>query len=278
MVEHNTHASNENSQRNHNPRRIQPLGNLLLSDDSQAGFYRQWSLGNLARLSDELLLKVFSEMEAEDLYRAQGISRYFFSWCAALDGLWKAALLTRQKRLTGWTGTWRSTYLGRLRLETDVIKLPTVYSDVLFQPILAAGYTVSSTVAVNRSSFLDTIERVRGDETMWLDRDRPVILTGMTEAWGALEWTLESLSERFRDIEFRAESTLVTLQEYKAYHDRCQTEESPLYLFDADFVEKTAIVEEGKGLGADYTAPAIFGTDLFACLGIKRPDFRWLVC
>lgn len=275
-------TQHKNPTSHHNPRRIQPLGNLLLSNNPiKTSKYRINSLGNLSILSDEIILKIFSELEPDALYLAQGVSRYFFSWCAALDGLWKSAYLSQESKLRNWNGTWRSTFLKRPSLETDLIQLHEVYSDVLFQPILAATYDISLALGIEKRSnpFRPTIQRIFADSNppILLQRDLPQIITGLMETWSARNWTLDSLATRFPKLDFRAESSLVTLPDYKLYHDRCQTEESPLYLFDSDFVEKT-MGFDGQSLGTEYCVPEIFGSDLFGCLGSdQRPDFRWLI-
>jgi hypothetical protein len=57
-------------------------------------------------------------------------------------------------------------------------------------------------------------------------------------------------------------------------------DESPLYLFDRSFVEKmylTISTSSNPNAQADYSLPTCFGEDLFALLGPKRPDSRWLI-
>lgn len=89
-------------------------------------------------------------------------------------------------------------------------------------------------------------------------------------------WTLPQLAERFPDIALRAEATLTTLPDYSRYHDDCPQDESPLYLFESEFVKKTT-GRNGPDLGADYQVPACFSEDLFEVMGSERPDYRWLV-
>ena len=52
------------------------------------------------------------------------------------------------------------------------------------------------------------------------------------------------------------------------------TDESPLYLFDRDFVEKMELTVGELG---QYWTPRCFGDDLFDLLGRYRPDSRWLI-
>jgi len=48
------------------------------------------------------------------------------------------------------------------------------------------------------------------------------------------------------------------------------SDESPLYLFDKHFAEKTS-------MGEEYTIPPLFAEDFFSVLGKDRPDRKWLI-
>ena len=54
-----------------------------------------------------------------------------------------------------------------------------------------------------------------------------------------------------------------------------QSDESPLYIFDRAFAEKTHITTSGPD--AAYWSPAAFGPDLFDAPGDQRPDSRWMI-
>ncbi|WAQ89319.1 hypothetical protein PtA15_11A6 [Puccinia triticina] len=278
-----------------NPRSLKPLGNLVLSPQD-AYSARATSLGKLSILSDELLLLIFSELTPPDLHHCQAVSRYFFAWCAGLDALWKPGFISKnQERLCGWKGSWRSTYILKFfkspknqdvdhsHLPTDLIQTPNVFSDVLFQPILCVSHSINSIIRRRTGprkphSNIDKIT-IEEPSTFQLP-NKPTILKGLIEEWPAYSrssshcWTLESLTKRYPNLEFRAESTLTTLADYREYHDNCLLDESPIYLFDSQFVEKSSIK---RGLGEDFFVPRIFEQDLFSCLGDQRPDYRWLI-
>lgn len=295
-------ASNRNPT---NPRSIKPLGNLVLAHDS-SNLGRFTSLGKLSTLPDELLLNIFSELSPSDLHRSQGVSKHFFAWCAALDGLWKPGLITKNDhRLSDWKGSWRSTYIHKFifsnanlkssdrpnpeSLPTDSIQTENVYSDVLFQPILCVNHSIQSIInrLTTRSKKVHTnIERInfRGPSYHSKQLDKPKIFKGLIDEWPAYQrssdyvWTLDSLQARYPNIEFTAESTHTTLADYRQYHDDCWLDESPVYLFDSQFVEKSCNTSpENRGLGDDFSVPEIFQQDLFSCLGAQRPDYRWLI-
>lgn len=275
-----------------NPLGIRPLGNLLLSSTPSC---RGTGLGSLAALPDELLLLLFSEVPLEDLHRLQGVSRTFFAWCAGLDSLWKAGFIERAHGRLGdtWAGSWRETYLrvfllnGRQSPTSDTdpgtgrlcVRCEGVFSDVLFQPIMCAQFAFDS--LVRSPTFRPNISCVSVHSITSLPM-QPLILTDAMSNWDAYSsmassrWSLDSLAARFPDVLFRAEATLTTLSDYSRYQASCFSDESPLYLFDSDFVEKTEGCE-APGMGRGFEVPKVFSEDLFSVLGDKRPDFRWLV-
>lgn len=73
----------------------------------------------------------------------------------------------------------------------------------------------------------------------------------------------------YGDIKFQAESVNWRLRDYVAYMNN-QSDESPLYLFDKSFVEKTDM-ESG------FSVPEWAGKDYFELLGEQRPDRRWMI-
>lgn len=201
-----------------------------------------------------------------------------------------------QGLLLRWWGSWRASYVKSFirpsvaaspepslehPLHSSSISTTTLHSDVLFQPALCASFDACT--IFRASSFIPTIPRLAGKGLTPSDLPaEPVILTGLMDSWGAMSpspsrrWTLEHLARRFPTQRFRAEATLTTLPDYTIYHDNCPQDESPLYLFESEFVRKT----EGLGepsLGKDYEVPECFSEDLFSVMGDERPDYRWLV-
>jgi hypothetical protein len=162
------------------------------------------------------------------------------------------------------------------------ISTPLMHSDVLFQPALCAAFNPRTLFCI--SSFVPSISRLDGRDLSPPDLpNEPVILTGLADNWPALSadpsrrWTLPDLTKRFPSQQFRAEATLTTLGDYTTYHDRCEQDESPLYLFESEFVRKTE-GENGKpSFGDDYEVPKCFSEDLFSVMNEERPDYRWLV-
>jgi hypothetical protein len=79
--------------------------------------------------------------------------------------------------------------------------------------------------------------------------------------------------QKYGDIKFRAEAVDWPLKTYVDYMND-NWDESPLYLFDRSFVEK---MDLSVGRNGHYWPPESFGEDLFAVLGDRRPDSRWLI-
>lgn len=265
----------------------QPLGNLLARQNAHNA--RDAGLGRLAALPDEILVGIVGELEAMDLLRMQAVSHALYAF-SRIEGHWKHLYIRRSAgKLERWQGTWRTTYLHEFcnssrrfagTLPTDDCHIADIYSDVLFLPYMAARYD-PNTIA-SSSKFANNVRRVDGSALSIDDLgDEPLILTGLMDDWSALNgpdpWSLPALAKRFPHVQYRAEAVLTKLSDYISYHDNCIQDESPLYIFDADFVEKTATPTPGRSLQDDFQVPSLFEDDLFSLLGERRPNFRWLV-
>lgn len=105
----------------------------------------------------------------------------------------------------------------------------------------------------------------------------PFILTSPVKEWPIYgKWTPESLLDKFPEVQFRAEAVDWPMQTYMQYISN-SSDESPLYLFDRAFVEKTGISVGRSIPDAAYWPPVCFGEDLFDVLGDHRPDCRWMI-
>lgn len=269
----------------------QPLGNLLFHIDAHDS--RDSGLGHsFSQLPDELVSAVFSELEPHDWLRAQATSRAFFAW-SRIESHWKLAYVKRSRGgLQDWRGSWRSSYVYTFiaphsyrhhsRLPSDSIDVSgSIYSDVLSLPYLAAKYDAN--VLVKAQSFANNIPRKDGRGLTAGDLgDTPMILTHLIDDWKAASgetasWSLPSIAARYPSIKFRAEAVLTTMDEYISYHNASDADESPLYVFDPDFVDKTRNGDDRGGLEDDFNVPHLFADDLFKLLGKQRPNYRWLI-
>jgi hypothetical protein len=168
-----------------------------------------------------------------------------------------------------------------LSLETGQISLipcDYVFSDVLFRPFLCAN--TSLTPYVTNIPSRNSIARL--DDLSPTDfashwSNRPFILTKPVREWPVYKtWDISALLEQFSEVKFRAEAVDWPLRTYVSYMDN-NLDESPLYLFDRNFVDKMGLKVGRTHQHAHYWIPDCFGEDLFAVLGDRRPDSRWLI-
>lgn len=107
--------------------------------------------------------------------------------------------------------------------------------------------------------------------------DRPFILTKPIKEWPIYKsWDTSSLLDEYSETRFRAEAVDWPLRSYVSYMHN-NLDESPLYLFDKSFVEKMRLKVGKNHRDAKYWIPDCFGEDLFAVLGDRRPNSRWLI-
>lgn len=83
------------------------------------------------------------------------------------------------------------------------------------------------------------------------------------------EWSFESLKSRWGATPSHAGGYSISLADFLHYSDACAGDDQPLYLFD-----KAILAGE---LSGHFEVPEYFSRDLFALLGDRRPDFRWLI-
>lgn len=105
----------------------------------------------------------------------------------------------------------------------------------------------------------------------------PFILTSPVKEWPVYgDWTPQTLLEKYPNVKFRAEAVDWPTKKYMDYMFN-NADESPLYVFDRAFVEKTCITVGRDAPDAAYWSPDCFGEDLFSVLGEHRPDSRWMI-
>ncbi|CAD6583186.1 MAG: hypothetical protein ASARMPREDX12_001201 [Alectoria sarmentosa] len=148
-----------------------------------------------------------------------------------------------------------------------------LFSDVLHRPFLCSHTSlVPYTSNIPARNAIPRLGDLSNFEFSHAWTDRPFILTDPVREWPVYQqWSTEVMLGKYGDVSFRAEAVDWSLKTYAEYMDDNQ-DESPLYLFDRSFVEKTDI-----RVGREYWAPGCFGEDLFSVLGEQRPDSRWLI-
>jgi Cupin-like domain len=252
------------------PLGIRPSGNALTTSSGHA----RENIGTFGSLTDEVIMIVLEWLQDVDLLRLGSTCRAFFAFTSA-DDLWKTLSLQAERQRSSWGGSWRATYLERQSPELPSIDCR-LYSDALYRPFCCSQIDLSAFAfripSANRIPRLADLSQA-DFSTSW--NDRPFILTQPVRRWPIFNtWCQEALLDRYGHVEFRAEAVDWPLRTYMEYM-KDTNDESPLYLFDKDFVEKmTLSVIEKDGA---YWPPECFGEDLFALLGKQRPDNRWLI-
>ncbi|KAF8544321.1 hypothetical protein BDD12DRAFT_724243 [Trichophaea hybrida] len=252
------------------PLRIKPSGNALTAPYN----LRNTSTGLFALFPDEVILQVFGYLDADELVAIGSTSKGMYGFGRA-EELWKSLFIESlaSKATFTWRGTWRRTLLNISDLQESSIPLPDLFSDALYRPFhmsqVPLGPFVSNIPPQNQ---IQRFPDISTEEFNTKYSSAPFILSSPVKSWrGFKEWTYKSLISKYGNIKFRAESVEWRLGDYVAYMEN-QCDESPLYLFDRGFVEKT----NGE-METGFTTPRCFGKDFFEVLGDDRPDHRWMI-
>ncbi|KAF2132791.1 Clavaminate synthase-like protein [Dothidotthia symphoricarpi CBS 119687] len=175
-----------------------------------------------------------------------------------------------------WRGTWRATYLNIPQENVTSIPCTNLFSDVLYRPFQCAHTPLEPfTHNIPKANEIPRLPDLTHEEYTEKWTDKPFILTEPVKQWPVYgTWTPEYLLAQFPDVKFRAEAVDWPTSTYMSYMSD-NADESPLYLFDRAFAQKTNIALTGPN--AAYWTPPCFGPDLFSVLGPHRPDCRWLI-
>ena len=293
------------------PQGVLPEGNQYLlspEDAAAAARSRAEGLGALARLPDDLILRVLSGGDDDDgagpsalaaLARCSRICRAF----AYHEDLWKAAVLTRWGGDFAFVGgSWRATHAAATARErvgggdrddaTDAgttatadasrgrefpspSPSPPIFSDALYLRHVAAHLPLDpdwlsrDDIPREDASRLSVEDFVRRFESP----NVPVILTGACSRWPAMDgrWSRERMTETHGATRFTVGGYQMCLSDFWRCCDGAD-DDTKLYLFDKNSVDKA------PDLGEAYEPPVYFRDDLFRLLGESaRPDYRWLI-
>lgn len=254
---------------------VQPLGNLFFSSSSHNS--RDTGLGNLQKLTDELVLEILGLLNGAHLGLLSTVTKSLYVLCTH-EPLWRNLVLDSLKGGFSYDGSWRKTYISSHYPCFDVsgirlsgLGIRDFYSDYLFQSWLCANLEM-------KPEWLrrDNIPRRRGisvEEFIlnFEEPNKPVMLEGCMDNWEAMnKWDKEYLVKTCGDVKFSVGPVEMSLQDYFRYSDQAR-EERLLYLFDPKFGEKVSV------LGSEYQVPEYFKEDLFSVLGNERPDYRWVI-
>ncbi|KAL9113477.1 MAG: hypothetical protein Q9227_002518 [Pyrenula ochraceoflavens] len=231
-------------------------------------------MGFFCQLPDELLELCLELLDWKSLLRLGSTCRALFAF-SSNDDLWKFLFSENPSVTFSWQGAWKSSFLD-LRERSASINCRGLFSDLLYRPFQCSQVDLTQfSVKIPRQNAIPRISDLSPGEFSEKWSESPFILTGPVKEWPCFKtWTLENLLNRYGDVVFRAESVDWSLAQYVSYMMNT-SDESPLYLFDRDFVAKMGL---SPGHDRDsYWIPECFGEDLFALLGEDRPDSRWLI-
>ncbi|OCL02334.1 F-box domain-containing protein [Glonium stellatum] len=254
------------------PLGIKPSGNAYTASEDIKS-----ACGLFSRLPDELLNYLLERLDAFDLVTLGATCKALYAFTTT-EELWKNLFIALPPKSFTWYGTWRSTYLKLPHTSEFRISCRNLYSDVLYRPFHCAHMPLKPyTTNIPPKNLIPRFSDLTHEEfsTKWTDT--PFILTSPVKEWPIYEnWTPKTLLSKYADVKFRAEAVDWPLKTYMDYMKN-NNDESPLYLFDQNFVEKTNISVGKDTKDAVYWPPTCFGEDFFSVLGDQRPDCRWMI-
>lgn len=110
---------------------------------------------------------------------------------------------------------------------------------------------------------------------------RPCVIQGLLKNWPAYQtWSISEIASRYPEARLKCGEdddgykVRLALGHFGEYA-RTQKDDSPLYVFDADFGDDGKVTQP---LLQDFSVPHYFNEDLFKMCGEdKRPPYRWLL-
>ena len=276
------------------PLGVKPAGNMYLDDCvDAAGLAKQKSLGQLAAMSEYLLIELLGFCDGADLVTLSGVSMYMRAFSFHTD-LWRELFWANDSvgtRELVFRDSWRDSYFAsffeaaaggggqpkRQRLEATRVR--NVFSDLLFAPYRASGLEPTPQWIVK-----ENIDRVAADSLSVADfveryekPNKPVILTGyLATHWAAFaQWrSVAALAERAENPTMECGAVEMRIADFEKYlaSAMARLDESPIFIFD------TKSFGHQQRWQKEYAQIPFFGPDLFDLLtGENRPDHKWLL-
>ncbi|KAJ5289202.1 hypothetical protein N7478_002232 [Penicillium angulare] len=256
------------------PLGVKPSGNALLATSNLRSAIGTWQL-----LPDELILLIFEYLNGRDLLGIGRTCKAFYAFTRAED-LWKTLFVSSPPESFTWRGTWRSTYLNLPQTKVPQVDCSNLYSDALYRPFNCAHIKLEPYVCnIPTRNQIPRLPDLSPEEFHEKWADRPFILSDPVKEWPVYKnWTVGTLLSKYGPEEFRAEAVNWSLRTYGDYMAD-NADESPLYLFDRNFVSKMglAVGSSTETPDAAYWPPACFAEDFFSVLSDNRPDHQWLI-
>ncbi|KIW19629.1 hypothetical protein PV08_00202 [Exophiala spinifera] len=251
------------------PLGVRPAGNALTSTENA-----QRHMGFFGQLPDSLLLVLLEFLDNPSLVSLGSTCRGLYAY-STFDQLWRDLAINDPREDFEWRGSWRASVRRLPTPQLASVDCRHLYSDALHRPFLCSQISLKPYVCgIPRRNEIPRLNDLSAFEfdRAWVDR--PFILTEPVKKWQVYnEWDQDFLLARYGKTPFRAEAVDWPYERYAAYMATTK-DESPLYLFDRDFVEKMNLKVDADGA---YLPPDAFQSDLFTLLREQRPDHRWLI-
>ncbi|CAI2175225.1 18962_t:CDS:10 [Funneliformis geosporum] len=262
-------------------------------------------LGTLHVIPDDIFSEhVLAKLSDQDLAHCARVSRFFYVFSRD-DQLWKKHCLDKWGSDHGvmhnfmYRGTWLLTYLFPTMLnEIDeekvwahplcrLLHFPEITSHYLYAKwcrcnmFLGKFVPTQKTSSDSKISTENEMELINEKfESLYDAQSVPVLIRNdSVEKWKAwTEWKWETLLKKYGKTIFRVANERggkhrylpMSLESYIRYI-RAQHDETPLYIFDANFADKEPEMADA------YEVPKYFQDDFFSVLSGKRPPYRWII-
>ncbi|KAL4953010.1 hypothetical protein BDW69DRAFT_12551 [Aspergillus filifer] len=256
------------------PLGVKPSGNALLASENLRN-----AIGTFNLVPDELILILLEFLDSRSLLQLGQTCKAFYAFTRAED-LWKTLFISASPTTFAWRGTWRATYLNLPPSKVAYLDCSNLFSDALHRPFYCAHISLDPYASnIPSRNQITRLPNLTYEEFQEKWSDTPFILTEPVKEWPVYhQWSVETLLPKHGETSFRAEAVDWPFRTYVDYMKN-NSDESPLYLFDKEFVSKMGLKtgpldQEPR---TAYWPPPCFGEDFFSVLGNDRPDRQWLI-
>ena len=251
------------------PLGLRPSGNALTSPKNAQSY-----MGLFGRLPDSLLLVLLEFLDQSSLINLGGTCRGLYAY-STFDQLWRDIAVNNMADHFSWRGSWRASLRCLPSPKLARVDCGYLFSDALHRPFHCSQIPMAPYISnIPSQNEITRLGHLSPSEFNRLWSGKPFILTEPVKKWHVYtKWDQSDLLAEHGETIFRAEGVDWPLKTYVEYMNNTR-DESPLYLFDQNFVEKMAL---HVGSGGAYEPPECFQEDLFTLLKEQRPDHRWLI-
>ncbi|CAB5360719.1 unnamed protein product [Rhizophagus irregularis] len=269
---------------------------------------RTRGLGTLHVIPDDIFSeRILAQLSDLDLAHCARVSRFFYVFSRD-DQLWKKHCLDKwgdnreimQNFL--FRGTWLLTYLFPTMLSEReekekvwahplcrLLQFPEIikHSHYLYAKwcrcnMLLVNFTPTPEISSDSVIPIENgVELTKEKfESLYDAQSVPVLIkNNEVEKWKAwADWKWENILKKYGKTVFRVANERggkyrylsMSLESY-AHYIRIQHDETPLYIFDANFADRDSEMAEA------YEVPKYFQEDFFSVLPDKRPPYRWII-